>query len=82
MAKARKVGRPKTKDKKTLREHIISIRFNIKEREDLRKAANLYEWPVRDFIRNVTLAMVEKALNKAQKNENRIITLTPRQRDH
>lgn len=82
MAKAKKVGRPKIKDRKTIKEHVISVRFNLKEREDLRKAASLYDWAPREFMKNVTLAMIEKALKKEQKNENRIITLSPRQRDH
>lgn len=78
MAKLKKTGRPKIKDRKKLMSHVISIRVNPKEREDLRKAASLYNWGVPEFLKNVGMAMVEKALKKEQKNENRIITLSPR----
>jgi len=78
MSKEKKVGRPKIKDRKKIKEHVIAVRFDGKEVEELRKTSKLYEWTPREFIKNVTMAMIEKALKKEKKDENRIITLTPR----
>jgi len=73
-----RVGRPKIKDRKLLKAHVLSVRVNHKERDNLKKAAKLYGWTVPEFIKNVSLAMVDKALAKEAKSENRIITLSPR----
>jgi len=78
MAKANKIGRPKIKDRKKIKEHVIAVRFDGKEVEDLRRTAKLYEWTPREFIKNVTMAMIQKALKKEAKDENRIITLSAR----
>ena len=78
MAKAKKMGRPRLKDRKLLKEHVLTFRANTREFEDIQKAANLYGWTPREFYKNVIMAMTEKALAKEKKGENRIITLSPR----
>lgn len=78
MSEENKRGRPRIKDRKKIKEHVIAVRFNGKEVEELRRTSKLYEWTPREFIKNVTMAMIEKALKKEKKDENRIITLAHR----
>lgn len=62
-------GRPRSKNRKDVKEHVVTFRVTPREMDVIKKAAKLYDWTPREFYRQCVITMALKAVHNPKKEQ-------------